>query len=165
MIMLITKNSAVEFHYTLSEAGVELENSANEKPMSYLHGHGGVFPTMEAALEGKQADDKIEVTLTPEQSYGERREEDHIQRIAIKHLQKKGTKEKLKVGAVVSVESNQGRQEVTVVKVGKFNADCDLNHPLAGKTLTFAIQIVSVREGTEEELSHGHIHAEGGCGH
>lgn len=160
--MLITKNSAVEFHYTLSEAGVELESSLNDKPMSYLHGHGGVFPAMEEALEGRSADDKVEVTLTPEQSYGERREEGHIQRIPIKHLK---TSEKLKVGSVVLVESNQGRQEVTVVKVGKFNADCDLNHPFAGKTLTFAIQIVSVREGTEEELSHGHIHAEGGCGH
>ena len=163
--MSITKNSAVEFHYTLSEAGVELESSANEKPMNYLHGHDGLFPAMEEALEGKVADDKIEVTLTPEQSYGERREEGHIQRIAIKHLQKKGSKAKLKVGAVVTVESNQGQQEVTIVKVGKFNADCDLNHPLAGKTLTFTIQVVSVRAGTEEEISHGHIHAEGGCGH
>lgn len=160
--MLITKNSAVEFHYTLSEAGTELESSLNEKPMSYLHGHGGVFPAMEEALAGKSATDNIEVTLTPEQSYGERREEGHIQRIPIKHLKTSG---KLKVGSVVSVQSDQGRQEVTVVKVGKFNADCDLNHPLAGKTLTFNIQIVSVREGTEEELSHGHIHAEGGCGH
>lgn len=160
--MLITKNSAVEFHYTLSESGAQLESSFNDKPMSYLHGHGGVFPAMEAALEGKSADDKVEVTLTPEESYGERREEGHIQRIPIKHLK---TTEKLKVGSVVLVESNQGRQEVTVVKVGKFNADCDLNHPFAGKTLSFSIQIVSVREGTEEELSHGHIHAEGGCGH
>lgn len=160
--MLISKNSAVEFHYTLSEAGVELENSLNDKPMSYLHGHEGVFAAMEEALEGKAAQDKIEVTLTPEQSYGERREEGHIQRIPIKHLKTTG---KLKIGSVVLVESNQGRQEVTVVKVGKFNADCDLNHPLAGKTLTFNIQVVSVRAATEEELSHGHIHAEGGCGH
>jgi len=160
--MLITKNSAVEFHYSLSEADTKLESSFNDKPMTYLHGHGGLFPAMEEVLEGKAADDKIEVTLSPEQSYGERREEGHIQRIPIKHLQ---TNEKLKVGSVVLVESNQGRQEVTIVKLGKFNADCDLNHPFAGKTLTFSIQIVSVRAGTEEEISHGHIHAEGGCGH
>lgn len=160
--MLISKNSAVEFHYILSEAGTELESSFSKKAMSYLHGHGGLFPAMEEALEGKAADDKLEVTLTPEQSYGERREEDHIQRIPIKHLQ---TKEKLKVGAVVIVKSNQGNQEVTIVKLGKFNADCDLNHPFAGKTLTFMIQVVSVRAATEEEMSHGHIHAEGGCGH
>lgn len=160
--MLIAKDSAVEFHYTLSEAGVVLESSVNDKPMSYLHGHGGIFVTMEEALEGKTAQDNVEVTLTPEQSYGERREEGHIQRIPIKHLKTSG---KLKVGSVVVVESNQGQQEVTVVKVGKFNADCDLNHPFAGKTLSFNIQIVSVRAATAEEISHGHIHAEGGCGH
>ncbi|MCP4320503.1 MAG: peptidylprolyl isomerase [Psychromonas sp.] len=160
--MLITKNSAVEFHYSLSEAGTALESSFNEKPMTYLHGHGGLFPAMEETLEGKTTDDKIEITLTAEQSYGERREEGHIQRIPIKHLQ---TDEKLKVGSVVLVKSNQGRQEVTIVKLGKFNADCDLNHPFAGKTLTFAIQVVSVREGTEDEITHGHIHTEDGCGH
>ena len=160
--MIITKNSAVEFHYTLKEAGIELESSFNGKPLAYLHGHGGIFATMEEALEGKSEDDNVEVTLTAEQSYGERREEGHIQRIPIKHLQTSG---KLKVGSVALVESNQGRQEVTIVKMGKFNADCDLNHPFAGKTLDFSIQIVSVRAATEEELSHGHIHAEGGCGH
>lgn len=160
--MLISKNTAVEFHYTLSSDGTQVESSLNEKPMDYLHGHGGIFPTLEEALEGKTTGDTLEVTLTPEQSYGERREEGHIQRIPIKHLQTNG---KPKVGSTALVESNQGRQQVTIVKVGKFNADCDLNHPFAGKTLTFAIEIMSVRAATEEEISHGHIHAEGGCGH
>jgi FKBP-type peptidyl-prolyl cis-trans isomerase SlyD len=161
--MLISKSTAVEFHYTLSNEGTQLESSLNEKAMGYLHGHGGVFPALETALEGKTVGDTIEVTLTPEESYGERREEGHIQRIPIKHLQ--SNEKKLKVGSVVLVESNEGRQQVTVVKVGKFNADCDLNHPFAGKSLTFAIEIMSVRAATEDEVSHGHIHAEGGCGH
>jgi len=160
--MLISKSTAVEFHYTLSNEGTQLESSLNDKAMGYLHGHGGLFPALEVALEGKQVGDTLEVTLKPEESYGERREEGHIQRIPIKHLQ---TNEKLKVGSVVMVESDQGRQQVTVVKVGKFNADCDLNHPFAGKSLTFAVEIMAVREATEEEIGHGHIHAEGGCGH
>ena len=63
------------------------------------------------------------------------------------------------------VHSNQGQHQVTLVKVGRFNADCDLNHPFAGKTLTFDLEVVSVREATSEEISHGHVHAEGGCGH
>jgi FKBP-type peptidyl-prolyl cis-trans isomerase SlyD len=160
--MLISKSTAVEFHYTLSNEGTQLESSLNEKAMDYLHGHGGIFPTLEQALQGKTVGDTLEVTLTPEQSYGERREEGHIQRIPIKHLQ---ANERLKVGNVVMVELNQGRQQVTIVKLGKFNADCDLNHPFAGKSLTFAIEVMSVRAATEEEISHGHIHAEGGCGH
>lgn len=160
--MLISKNTAVEFHYTLSSEGALLESSVNDKALAYLHGHGGIFPALEEALEGKASGDKVEVTLTPEQAYGERREEGHIQRIPTKHLQ---ANEKLKVGTVALVESNQGRQQVTIVKLGKFNADCDLNHPFAGKTLSFAIEVISVRAATEEEISHGHIHAEGGCGH
>lgn len=159
--MLINKDSAVEFHYKLSEADTELESSFDDKPLVYLHGHGGIFTALESALEGKAAGDDLNVTLTPEQAYGFTRE-DSIQRIPIKHLQVAG---KLKVGSVAVVESNQGKQEVTVVKVGKFNADCDLNHPFAGKTLTFDITIVSVRAGTEEEIQHGHVHAAGGCGH
>jgi len=159
--MLITKNSAVEFHYALSEAGAEIESSFDAAPLIYLHGHGGVFPALEEVLEGKAATEKIEVTLTPEQAYGYPRE-NSIQRIPKKHLQFEG---RLQVGTVAVVKSNQGTQEVTVVKVGKFNVDCDLNHPFAGKTLSFAIQVVSVRAGTEEEIQHGHVHAADGCGH
>ena len=120
-----------------------------------------MLPGLENAIEGKNVGDKFEVTLTPEESYGERRD-DAMQRIPLKHLQ--GAKV-WKPGMTAIVESNQGRHQVTIVKVGRFNADCDLNHPFAGKTLTFAVEIVSVREATEEELSHGHVHGTGGCGH
>jgi len=159
--MQITKNSVVEFHYCVNEGDALLENSQGNDPLVYLHGHGGLFETMEAAFVGKSVGDEFEVTLTPEQSYGERRES-AIQRIPLKHLQ--GAK-KWSPGMVATVESNQGKQEVTLIKVGRFNADCDLNHPFAGKTLTFAIQVVSVREATADELSHGHAHSKGGCGH
>ncbi|WP_372881819.1 peptidylprolyl isomerase [Psychromonas sp.] len=159
--MLINKNSVVEFHYALSDSEKELETSHSGEPLIYLHGFNGLFETLENALVGKTVGDKLEVTLTPEQSYGQRRE-GALQRIPIKHLQ--GAKV-WKPGMTAVVESNQGRQQVTIVKVGRFNADCDLNHPFAGKTLTFAIEVVSVREATEQEISHGHVHGKGGCGH
>jgi len=159
--MQITNNSVVEFHYRVNEGDALLENSQGNDPLVYLHGHGGLFETIEAAFVGKSVGDEFEVTLTPEQSYGERRES-AIQRIPLKHLQ--GAK-KWSPGMVATVESNQGKQEVTLIKVGRFNADCDLNHPFAGKTLTFAIQVVSVREATADELSHGHAHSKDGCGH
>lgn len=159
--MLINKNSVVQFHYTLRELDKELENSFSGEPLIYLHGFNGLFEALENALLGKTVGDKLEVTLTPEQSYGQRRE-GALQRIPIKHLQG----EKIwKPGMSAVVESNQGRQQVTIVKVGRFNADCDLNHPLAGKTLTFAIEVVALREATSEEISHGHVHNKGGCGH
>lgn len=160
--MQISKNSAVEFHYTLSEAGKQLETSTNDAPLSYIHGSEGMLAGLESALEGKIAGDTFSVTLSPSESYGER-VDNLIQRIPLKHLQ--GDVKVWKPGMTAMVHSNQGRHQVTIVKVGRFNADCDLNHPFAGKTLTFDVEVVSVREATSEEISHGHVHAEGGCGH
>lgn len=159
--MQITKNAVVEFHYILSEADKTVESSHDGDPMVILHGFQGMLAGIEDALEGKQAGDKFDVTLAPADAYGELRE-DSMQRIPIKHLQ--GAK-KWKPGMVATIETNQGRKQVTVVKVGKFNADCDVNHPLAGKTLTFALDIVSVRQGTAEEVAHGHVHGKGGHHH
>ena len=162
--MQISKDTAVEFHYTLSEAGEQIETSTNAEPLTYLHGNDGMLPGLETALEGKAAGDKFSVTLEPKDSYGEY-QEGMVQRIPIKHLQGLGNSKVWKPGMTAIVESNQGRHQVKVVKVGRFNADCDLNHPFAGKTLTFDVEVVSVREATAEELSHGHVHGEGGCGH
>ena len=63
------------------------------------------------------------------------------------------------------VRTEQGTRQVTVVKVGKFNADCDLNHPLAGKSLGFEVEVVSVRPASAEEVAHGHAHGVGGHHH
>lgn len=159
--MNISKDTVVEMHYTLSEAGNQIESSFETDPLVYLHGHSGMLEGVEAALEGKTAGDKIEITLSPEQAYGEIKE-NAIQRIPLKHLQ--GAK-KWKAGMTAIVESNQGRKQVTLVKVGKFNADCDLNHPLAGKTLDFSIEILNVRAAEPEEVAHGHVHGKGGHHH
>ncbi|TMP37748.1 FKBP-type peptidyl-prolyl cis-trans isomerase [Pseudoalteromonas rubra] len=162
--MQIAKNTVVEFHYTLSEAGEQLETSTNQDALVYLHGAEGMLPGLEAGLEGKAAGDKVTLTLEPKDAYGEY-QEGLTQRIPIKHLQGLGNNKVWKPGMTAIVESNQGRHQVQIIKVGRFNADCDLNHPFAGKTLTFDIEILSVREATADEVAHGHVHAEGGCGH
>jgi FKBP-type peptidyl-prolyl cis-trans isomerase SlyD len=162
--MQIAKDTAVEFHYTLSEAGEQIETSTTGEALTYLHGNDSMLPGLEQALEGKSVGDKFSVTLNPEDAYGEY-QEGLVQRIPIKHLQGLGNNKVWKPGMSAIVESNQGRHQVTVVKVGRFNADCDLNHPFAGKTLTFDVEVVSVREATSDELAHGHVHGAGGCGH
>ena len=159
--MNITKDTVVELHYAMSEGETLIESSHEGDSVFMLQGHKNMFGAIEEAIEGKAAGDKIEVTLTPEQAYGVR-QENSIQRIPIKHLQ--GAK-KWRPGMVAMVDSNQGRKQVTVVKVGKFNADCDINHPLAGKTLNFVIDIVSVRAANADEISHGHVHGRGGVHH
>ncbi|WP_017218437.1 FKBP-type peptidyl-prolyl cis-trans isomerase [Pseudoalteromonas sp. NJ631] len=162
--MQIAKNTVVEFHYTLREGDSQIESSKEGEPLNYLHGTEGMLPGLESELEGKTGGDSFTVTLTPEQAYGEY-QEGLVQRIPIKHLQGLGDSKVWKPGMTAIVDSNQGRHQVKVVKVGRFNADCDLNHPFAGKTLTFDVEILSVREATAEEISHGHVHAAGGCGH
>lgn len=159
--MYISENSVVEFHYSVSENGTEIESSFGSEPLAYLHGKGGMLPGLEKAIEGKTQGDKFEVDLLADQAYGPRHEE-AVQRIPLKHLQ--GAK-KWKAGMTAIVNTDQGQRQVTLLKVGKFNADCDLNHPFAGKDLTFNVEIVSVREATTEEISHGHVHGAGGCGH
>lgn len=160
----IGPNSVVTFHYRLSnEEGKELENSHNGDPVAYLHGHRGVIRGLEMAMVDKTAGESFSVTIQPVDAYGLRNEENN-QRVPIKHLnvQKKA---KLRVGMIVGVETEQGPKQVTIVKVGKFNVDVDSNHPLAGKVLTFDIDIKDVREATEEEVAHGHAHGVGGHHH
>lgn len=159
--MQIQENSVVQFHYTLSENGTELESSRKGSPLLYLHGHNQMFPKVEAELTGKAAGDKLQLTLTPADAYGERKE-DAIQSVQVKHLQ--GAK-KWRPGMVAWVNTDQGERQVTVVKVGMFKAEVDTNHPLAGKTVTFDLEVISVREATAEEIAHGHAHGEGGHHH
>jgi len=159
--MQIQENSVVQFHYTLTENGIELEGSRTSAPLLYLHGHNQMLPKLEEALAGKTTGDKLQVTLTPADAYGERKE-DAIQSVQVKHLQ--GAK-KWKPGMVAWVNTDQGERQVTIVKVGMFKAEVDTNHPLAGKTVTFDIEIISVRDATAEEIAHGHAHGEGGHNH
>ena len=80
----------------------------------------------------------------------------------MKHLSFKG---KLRPGMVVQLSTDDGMRAVTVIKAGRHSADIDTNHPLAGQTLTFDIEIVDVRDASPEELTHGHAHGPGGHHH
>jgi FKBP-type peptidyl-prolyl cis-trans isomerase SlyD len=160
--MKIATNTVARFHYTLTdEAGVELESTSGGEPSAYLHGKGGIIKGLEVALVDKAAGDSLTVTLAPQDAYGSRQDE-RQQRVPAKHLIFKG---KLRAGMTVQLNTSKGRQPVTVIKAGRHSADIDTNHPLAGKTLRFDIEVVDVREATAEELSHGHAHGIGGHQH
>lgn len=154
--MEITKDTVVAFHYVLSEVdGGQVESSYDVEPMALLIGHQGTFPKLEEALIGQAKGDKVQATLTPAESYGER-QEGNTQRVPIKHLLTKG---RLKPGQTVKVNTEQGARDATVVKVGLKNVDLDTNHPLAGKHLIFDMEVLDVRAATKEELETGHVHA------
>ncbi len=159
--MIITQDSVVQLHYRVSEAQDLIEDSAKGEPMLYLHGHQNMLPVIEQALAGKTAGDEVTLVVAPKDAYGER-DENAIQSVQVKHL--KGAK-KWAPGMTAVIETEQGPRQVKIVKMGMFKADVDVNHPLAGKTLTFELKVVSVRAASAEEVAHGHAHGVGGHHH
>jgi len=164
--MQISKDTVALFNYRLrDEAGAEIESSYDSQAMAYLHGHNNIIKGLEKAMEGKSVGDVFSVTVAPEDGYGKRLPES-VQRVPVKHLHgNKKQLSRLKAGDVVTINTEQGARQATVVKAGKFNVDVDTNHPLAGQTLTFDVTIEDIREATAEEISHGHAHGIGGHQH
>jgi FKBP-type peptidyl-prolyl cis-trans isomerase SlyD len=160
--MKIENNSVVRFHYTVAESDQgEAENSREGEPVAIIIGHRNIVPGIESALIGHEAGDRFEVTISPEEGYGVRRE-GMTQRLSKKVFPKGAP---LQPGAQIVLKTDQGPRMVTVQKVGMTVVDVDLNHPLAGKTLNFDIEVIDVREGNAEEIAHGHVHGDGGHAH
>lgn len=163
--MLIEKDKVVTFHYRLSEPGSEvIEDSHGREPMLYLHGHRGLLAGLEDALAGRQAGESFTVTLAPEQAYG-LRDEAARQRVPKSHVIGGKGRTDFRPGMAVRVNTGDGPRTVVVTKVGLKTLDVDANHPLAGRTLSFEIEVVGVREASAEEIAHGHAHGEGGHAH
>ncbi|MDF2180378.1 peptidylprolyl isomerase [Aliiglaciecola sp. CAU 1673] len=160
--MQISKDKVVQFHYEVKDLkGEELDSSRDGQPIYYLHGHENIMPALEQAMEGKSAGDKLSLTLEPKDAYGEY-EEGAEQRVSVKHLV---GADKWKPGMLALVNTEHGQRQVKVKKVGKFMVTVDLNHPLAGQTLTFDLEVLDVRDASAEEIEHGHVHGEGGHHH
>jgi len=159
--MKIEDNSVVRLHYTVSEPGVgQIESSREGSPISVLIGHGNIVPGLEDALRGHEAGETFNVSIGPEQGYGLRRE-GMVQRVPRKHF--KGAK--LAPGMQVVMPTAQGQRAMTIQKIGMSVVDVDLNHPMAGKTLDFDVEVLEVRAATEVEIQHRHAHGDGGVEH
>ena len=154
--MNIAANSVVAFHYTLTNAANELVDTSREgEPLPYLHGANKIVPGLEQALEGKTAGDKLQVSVPPHLGYGEYMDE-MVQQVPREMFSGIDT---LEVGMQFHAEGNSGQQHVvTVTAVEGDQVTVDGNHDLAGETLNFDVEIMEVREATEDELAHGHIH-------
>jgi len=160
--MQVAKNTVVSIDYTLTdEAGTVLDSSQGQAPLAYIQGAGNIIPGLEEALEGKQAGEQLKVSVSPEKGYGERNEA-MTQKVPRNMFD---TQQEIKPGMRFHAESENGTHTVTVTAVDEENVPVDGNHPLAGKTLNFDVNIVEVREATEDELSHGHVHGPGGHEH
>lgn len=160
--MQIASNAAVAFHYTLTDdAGQVIDSSAGREPLSYLHGQGQIVPGLEKQMEGRVAGDKFNADVAAAEGYGEFQQE-LVQAVPREAFQ--GVAD-IQPGMQFQGHGPQGVFNVTVTKVEDGTVHIDGNHPLAGKTLHFAIEVTDVRAASEEELAHGHVHGAGGHHH
>ena len=161
--MKIAKDTVVSLRYELSDAnGVLLEKT--EDPISYLHGgYDGIFPAVEEALHGKDVGAKCNITMEPDEAFGEY--EHDLVRVEPRNM----FPDDIAIGMQFEGGAEGGDDDdyslYTVVDVTDSEVTVDGNHPLAGKTLTFVGVVTGVRASTAEELAHGHTHGEGGHHH
>ena len=157
-MLTISENKVVTFEYTLkNDSGEILDSSADNAPITYLHGSGNIIPGLEAELEGKKIGDKFHASIEPENGYGMRYEEfiQKIERDRLSHLPK------IELGMQLQAYDEDGMQILTIVEISDTEVTLDGNHPLAGQKLHFDVEVTDMREATEEEIEFG---LDGGCG-
>lgn len=161
--MTIKQNSVVTMHYELKDSEGEILDSSNgQEPLVYLHGAQNIIVGLEEQLEGKQAGDKLTAQIEPEKGYG-MPVDALIQQVPVSAF---GDEIKnIEIGMRFQADTEQGPVPVVVTAVENEMVTVDGNHPLAGKQLHFDISITDVRDASQEEMDHGHVHGPGGHQH
>jgi FKBP-type peptidyl-prolyl cis-trans isomerase SlyD len=160
-LMQIVHNAVATFHYTLRNAGGEILDRSESEPLMYLQGGGNIVPGLERQMAGKQSGDRFIAVVSPEEGYG----------VPNPALVQKVSREQFPVGVELEIgmqfgaHTPSGPIAIVVTAIEGEVITMDGNHPLAGETLHFEIEVVEVRMATEEELSHGHAHGPGGHHH
>ena len=161
--MSIKLNQVITIGYTLTdENGNIIEVTNKENPFSFISGNDQILPKLEENINGMLIGSKRRVTLTPEEAYGTYNES------AIQTIERSEFPEDtlLEVGMSFVSDTSDGQQMPFVIKnIDGDNIILDFNHPLAGHTLTFDVELLNLRDATSEELSHGHVHGSGGHHH
>lgn len=160
-MLTVDENKVVTFQYTLkNDIGEVLDKSGQDAPLEYLHGTGSIIPGLEAELEGKKVGDKFTASIEAENAYGLRYQEliQKVDKEKLSHLPS------IEVGMQLQAYDEDGMQILTIVEVTDNEVTLDGNHPLAGKKLHFDVEVVDIREATEEEIEFGLDGGGCGCG-
>lgn len=156
--MIIADQKVVSIHYKLTnDDGQVIQESGGGEPLSYVHGAGNIIPGLESALAGKSTGDKLNVSVDPDEGYGARND------ALVQELPRQVFEgvEDIQEGMQFQAHSEQGTHVITVTKVDGERITVDGNHPLAGQTLNFEVEVENVRDATAEEVAHGHVHKGG----
>ena len=152
---IVKNNLVVSIDYTLTVNGEIVDSSDSREPLIFLHGHGNIIPGLEKEILGMKIGESKKVLITPKDGYGEFDEEAFME-IPINQFPKNIPVE---VGTEVQMQDEGGEAVFAwIEKVENNMALLNFNHPLAGKTLNFAVKVVALREPGEDELAHGHVH-------
>ncbi len=160
--MEVQNNMVVGMHYTLkNDSGEIIDSSEGQAPLMFLQGGGNIIKGLESALAGSKEGDSLNVVIEPEDAYGAFNEElvQQVPKAAFQGV------ETLEVGMRFQAQTDDGQIPVRIAAIEGDQVTVDANHDLAGERLHFDVTITSVREATDEELEHGHVHGEGGHHH
>lgn len=160
--MKIAENCVVELDYKLMDLENKVwESSDEDRPWVYLHGYGELMPALEKELVGKGIGQKLKMQLQPEEAYGDYEDElcTQVPLAAFAEVQN------LEEGMRLAAEGQDGIHAVTVKSITEDTVTIDANHPLAGQAVRVEVKVLSIREASEEEISHGHVHQQDSCGH
>ncbi|GGK79093.1 FKBP-type peptidyl-prolyl cis-trans isomerase [Amphritea balenae] len=151
--MNISNNSYVEIHYALyDESNEVVDGSRGGEPLPYIQGKGNIIPGLEQALAGRAEGEKFTVTIEPAQGYGER----DVEKVSIIDRESFAGFDSIEVGMLCQIEAENGEpQLVTLIAIDEEEVTIDANHPFAGQTLNFEVEVMTVREATEAELRDG----------
>ena len=160
--MQIGDQKVVTLHYTLTDNEGTVIDKSEDGSFAYLHGASNIIPGLENALTGKTAGDELTVSVSPEDAYGSR-DEAMLQQVPKNMFEDAG---QIAVGTQFHAQGPNGEMlVVTVMEVQDEHVIVDGNHPLAGVDLNFDVKIVDVRDASEEEIAHGHVHGPDGHHH
>jgi FKBP-type peptidyl-prolyl cis-trans isomerase SlyD len=160
--MKIARDTVVTIDYKLTNDAGEVLDESEGEPLVYIHGHGQLVPGLESALEGKDAGAKLEVAVPAKDGYGER--------VGSKMLEIPRDEfpegEQVEPGMAIEAVGNDGKTvTLWIVDSNDEHVSVSLDHPLAGQTLHFDVNVKAVRAATKDELAHGHAHGDGGHHH
>jgi FKBP-type peptidyl-prolyl cis-trans isomerase SlyD len=159
--MNIAKNTIATIHFTVcSSDGTQIDTSRKSEPMVFLQGSHLLIQGLEDELEGKTVGDKFIMDIAPALAYGERHEElvQSVPKTMFEDMD-------INVGMTFRASTDDGEQSVIIIDITEEEVVVDGNHPLSGLTLNFDVEVLEVREATEEEINHGHPHTDGECEH
>lgn len=151
----------ISFHYTLTDPeGTVLDESAEGTPMAFLVGSSQIIPGLESELVKMQAGESKQIFVTALNAYGERDE-----RLLINIPRDEFPVKTVSVGDQFQAGPEGPPFPLTAIEVTDEKVVLDGNHPLAGVDLNFDVEIAEVRNATDEELAHGHVHGAHGHHH